>query len=452
MAKNIDFLEMCGFHEIQKKAIQVLFSTFATFFLYGGAAGGGKSYFIRWCAIYVLLFLYRKFKVKNITVGIFCEDYPSLHDRHISKIDYEFPEWLGKWNQTRKEFKLKKEWGGGIISFRNLDEPQKYLSVEFAWIFVDELTRNKQNIFDFLRMRLRWPGIPGKYCKFVGATNPGGDGHVWVKKFWIDRNYEDTNLTEDMFEFVQAKANDNPYLDPGYWDMLNSLPDAMRRAYAQGDWDVFEGQYFTEFRRAVHVVPPFDPRDENTLAWFKTLPVYGGFDYGFSKPACHLWGKFDRDTGTWWIYDEFYATHHTYEMCADVILLKGVTKTTYADPAIWAKKDNPKSGYDLMIERRNINIKRAVNDRVIGWIYLKTLLLNGKIKIFPNCRKLIETFPVLMYDKNKVEDLDSNGEDHALDALRYLVNTHRKDNPQTDVLTYIKMTIYIKNIRASMKN
>src|SRR5208283_1711750 len=146
--------------------------------LYGGAAGGGKSYILLWWLLFYLCWLYKSKGLRNVQAGLFCEDYPSLNDRHISKIQFEFPRELGTLRQgVVKNFVIRPEYGGGIIALRNLDDPSKYLSAEFAAIAVDELKKNKVKVFDFLRMRLRWPGV--ERPKFAGGTNPGGIGHAW---------------------------------------------------------------------------------------------------------------------------------------------------------------------------------------------------------------------------------------------------------------------------------
>lgn len=436
MADAVNFLDLCGFHPTQLKALKTIFSTDAKYYLYGGAAGGGKSYFLRWLAVYVLMFLAKEYGLQGIRIGIFCEDFPAVKERHISKVRYEFPEWLGTLNQGEHEFRLKPEFGSGVITFRNLDDPQKYRSSEFAWIMVDELTLNSQSTFDHLRSRLRWAKIDKKHMKFIGASNPGGIGHVFVRRFWIDKNYEGTNLDPKDFVFMPAKATDNPHIDEGYMETLNSLPDHMREALMNGNWDVFDGQYFTEFSRERHVIEPFT--DAETIKWFDALPTYAGLDYGYTAPSAVIYGKRDGD-GNWYIFDEIYVKQHTYEMLRDRICDTRVPHRIYADPSIWAKKDQPKSGFMTMVEDRRLTITKAANERVQGWIHLKQLFLQNKIKIFSTCKNLIETLPTLVYDDsiNNIEDLDTNGLDHCADSLRYLTMTHKKLYPQNEALTYI---------------
>lgn len=395
------------------------------YLLYGGAASGGKSYFLRWIAVYLCMYYFQKYK-QPVRVGIFCKDFTLVRDRHLTKIGFEFPEWLGTMNKADHEFTLAKMYGGGTIAFRNLDDPSKYLSSEFAAILIDELTENSKDIFDMLRMRLRWPKIPD--TKFIGATNPGGPGHGWVKKLWILRDFEEETLDPAEFTFVSAKVDDNKFIDESYIKQLDSLPENLRRAYRDGDWNVFSGQYFTEFNLSRHVIEPFD---EESSRWFHTLPSYAGLDYGYTNPSACLWGKvYD---GVWYIYRELYGTQWTFEQLSGHIAMSEVPQLIYADPSIWAKKDAPTSGADRM---RPLPLRRANNDRVNGWIYLHELLKQDKIKISRNCRNLIRTLPELVYDKNNNEDIDTTGVDHLADALRYLVNSHRNILPQKNVLTY----------------
>lgn len=230
----IKFSELAKFLPKQKDAQEA--SKRFKFVLYGGSLGSGKSYWLRWMMVYWLLKLHSKYKLKGIRAGLFCEDYPSLEDRHLSKIKYEFPAWLGTYNQQRHEFTLKPEYGSGIIAFRNLDDPEKYLSVEFAVMGVDEINRNQKPVFIELRKRLRWPGI--KDVRFLGACNPIGE--AWVKNMWVKRMFPQEENEQYEFVFVPALPTDNPYLDATYYKSLESLPETQRKAFLEGNWDAFD--------------------------------------------------------------------------------------------------------------------------------------------------------------------------------------------------------------------
>ena len=135
MEEKIKFSELSNFFPKQLEALEA--SKRFKFVLFGGSVGSGKSRWLRWAMVYWLMKFYSKYNIKGIRAGLFCEDYPSLNDRHLTKIKFEFPAWLGTFNEAKHEFVLKPEYGSGIIAFRNLDDPAKYLSVEFAVIGID---------------------------------------------------------------------------------------------------------------------------------------------------------------------------------------------------------------------------------------------------------------------------------------------------------------------------
>lgn len=246
--------------------------------LYGGARGGGKSRLLRWGLLWFLLQTYLQLKLRDVRVALFAEDYPALQDRQISKIEVEFPNWLGTLKDTQKEglgFFINPEYGGGAILLRNLDKPAKYQSAEWAGIAVDELTKNTKETFDILRGSLRWPGI--EHTFFWGATNPGGIGHPWVKAFWIDHDFPtELQPLAHQFGFIQSLPADNPYLPQSYWDELNSLPEQLRKAWVEGLWDSFVGQAFDEWRDALHI-QKIEPPD----GW---VP-FGAMNWGYSTPG-----------------------------------------------------------------------------------------------------------------------------------------------------------------------
>lgn len=232
--ETIKFSELAKFLPKQKDAQEA--SKRFKFVLYGGSLGSGKSYWLRWMMIYWLMKLHAKTGLKGIRAGLFCEDYPSLNDRHLSKVKYEFPGWLGRYNEAKHEFTLAPEYGSGVIAFRNLDDPEKYLSVEFAVMGVDEINRNPIVTFRELRKRLRWAGI--KDVRFLAACNPIGE--AWVKNMWVKRMFPPEENEQYEFVFVPALPTDNPYLDASYYKSLESLPEAQRKAFLEGNWDAFD--------------------------------------------------------------------------------------------------------------------------------------------------------------------------------------------------------------------
>jgi len=425
MTVNINFSDIVNFTEKQDEANEA--TKKFKFILYGGAMGGGKSYWLRWELVRLLLYYFHKYKIRHVAVGLFCEDYPALKDRHLNKIKFEFPSWLGDYYAQDHNFVLKEDYGGGMICFRNLDDVSKYQSAEFAAEAVDELTKNTKDVFDFLRTRLRWPGIED--TKFIAGTNPGGIGHAWVKDMFINNIFDPNEQEKDKFYFIQARATDNPHLSKSYYTTLESLPEQSRKAFLEGDWDLFKGQYFSEWRKDLHVVEPFKIPYE----WKKIVCI----DYGYSSPSAVYWCAISPE-GYFYLYRELYETQLTYSSLADRIISMTTDSENIrywvADPSIWSRKgDSGLSGAETMKntyrdkKRMALNLVQGNNDRVNGWSiireYLKPFMVGdkkmAKLQVFSTCYEFIRTFPTLIYDAIKVEDCDSDGEDHAADSVRY---------------------------------
>jgi phage terminase large subunit len=423
----------------------------ARYVLYGGARGGGKSKLLRWGLLYRLLRWAREGH-KNVRVGLFCEDYPTLRDRQINKINIEFPNWLGEVKSTQTDglgFYLKEEYGGGAILLRNLDEPSKYQSAEFAGIGVEELTKNEVSTFDVLRGSLRWPGIPDTF--FWGATNPGGVGHLWVKQLWIDRDFtgdmERLAPLAHQFAFIQSLPSDNPHLEQSYWDELNSLPEHLRKAWVEGSWDAFEGQAFGEWSTDVHV-KEFDAERLPEWRWVC------GMDWGYTNPGAALLVACGPDNEVYARWEYYFRKKPPYDVgFALGNALKRFPKPEYIvlDSACWAVTDggvtiaeNIQAGLKAALGTEVIPVvaaKKGPDSRHAGKAEIHQLLkwsaVDGEIKpwtapklrFHPECRNAIRTIPALPIDENDSEDVDTDAEDHVYDALRYIL-TARTPNVQ----------------------
>jgi phage terminase large subunit len=417
----------------QQTAIQTLFKPECKYLLYGGAMAGGKSFLLRWAALLYLIFLYKKYDKTNIEIGLFSEDYPTLKDRQISKIEREFPKWLGGLKDDSihgLSFHLNNDYGGGYILLRNLDDPSKYMSTEFAGIFVDELTRNEEQTFQDLRNRLRYAGI--EQVKFMGATNPGGVGHGWVRKLFVDKLSDDPE--QKRFFYVHANAYDNKYINADYIKQLESLPDKKKKAYLYGSWDVFEGQIFTEFNRSIHVIPPFVPKPIITLV--------GGLDWGYSAPAVLLCGalypiKFnDLVFNRLKIYREIDGIETTPKQWAEkwkeIFYQKEIPLEfqeirrlkIYGDPAMFNKLQDSSFSIADQFKREGIFIQKSTNNRLTSITTIHNWLSMAPdglpyMQIGENCRNLIKTIPEAMYDENSSEDIDKTWVDDHWCFPRY---------------------------------
>jgi phage terminase large subunit len=418
--------ELAAFTARQQEAWEATFTH--RFVLYGGARGGGKSRLLRWWCLLWLMYQFFANGRRGVRVMLACETYRDLADRQITKIKTEFPSWAGQVKSTEADglcFFLADELGGGMIALRNLDDPSKYQSAEFAAIVVDEITKTLKETFDILRGSLRWPGI--EHTVFLAATNPGGRGHSWVKALWIDRQFppEMMKLAE-QFIFVKSLPADNPHLSQSYWDDLNSLPPKLADAWVRGDWNVFAGMAFPAWNESDHVLPA----DTVIPAHW---PRMRGIDWGYAAPFCCLWGAKDPDTGRIIIYREAYQTELTDAQQARLVreLSAGETiQYSFADPSMWGRKTagNIVTSTADAYRAEGIILTPGDNDRLSGKRKIDRLLQplpDGRpgLQVTANCKNLIRTMPLLAYDETRVEDIDTTQEDHAYDACRYLLST-----------------------------
>jgi phage terminase large subunit len=434
--QKFKFTDVANFQAKQLEAWYTLFKPECKYLLYGGAASGGKSYFLRWASLGLGMYYSKKYNIDNITLGLFSADYPTLKDRQVLKMKNEIPDYLGEIKESRDEgyaFIGAKEYGSYVVLLRNLDDPSKYKSAEFAAVLVEELTENIETTFDDLRFRLRFKDIPE--VKFVGATNPGGIGHGWVKRKWVTPDMSYPDKEQDRFFYVPARYKDNKYTTDEYIKQLNALPEDKRRAYMEGDWNIFAGQYFQEWRDDLHICEWFYPTKEYILV--------GGMDWGRTAPFSFHLAEVSRQTVSGInfyrvkVFYEAYGIDKTPEewskrITDDLSLLnlklKDITFVK-GDPAMWTKgQDNSISIRDQFIKANPdwTILQKGSNDRVGGWENFHHWLSVSADRLpyyqaTKNCSNLIRTLPELVHDKNLVEDVDTKSEDHAGDDQRYML-------------------------------
>ena len=407
--------------------------------LFGGAAGPGKSYWLRWYSIAKLIKWYKKTGFQGIRAGLFCEDYPSLTDRHISKIQYEIPAWLGKIKNSKTDglaLHLTSNFGNGVLAFRNLDDPSKYMSSEFALVAIDELTMNQKEVFDVLRIRNRWTGIED--TRMIMGTNPGQIGHAWVKKIWLDKEFDENEKESKEFAYVPALPSDNPYLAESYLKALDSLPEKKRKAYKEGNWDIFEGQYFTEWDRKVHVIEPFIISDH----WRRIR----GIDHGRTAPTACLWGAIDSDGRIYW-YKEYYKAGVDADINAGKIHEMSLLEKywfTVLDQSCFSKTGSGETIAEIYM-KNGVIAEPSPKNRLAGWNLMHEYLRlqednKPKMMFFSNCVNSIRTIPTLIHDDNRPEDLNTKGDDHCADSISYALQyLHEGRSPKEESPVMLKL-------------
>ncbi len=396
---------------------------------YGGARGGGKSYAM-------LVDPLRYCDKTHHRALLLRRTMPELRDliTHSQRLyNRAFPG--AKWREQEKEWRFP---SGAKIEFgyaENMTDALRYQGQSYTWIGIDELPQYPSpDIYNFLRSSLRSvdPEIP-VYMRSTG--NPGNIGSQWVREMFVNPavpnstfNLEVNTPTGNKIitrRFIPAKLQDNPYLTQtdDYYAMLASLPEVQRKQFLEGDWDAFEDSAFPEFSKATHVVDPF----EVPKGWQR----FRAADWGYSSPACVLWFAIDYDNNLW-IYRELYTKKITADVFARKVLI--AEKDEYIrygvlDASTWAKRgDIGPSIAETMIQTgcKWRPSDRTPRSRISGKLEIhKRLKLNDDkkkepgLRIFSTCRNLIRTLPILPLDDTNPEDINTNVEDHAYDALRY---------------------------------
>ena len=415
--------------------------------LYGGAAGGGKSYAL-------LADLLRFAHVSDHRALLLRRTLAELTEL-IEKSKQFYP--VAFQGAVFKE--AKSMWvfpSGATALFSYLDKDAdvtRYQGQSFTWIGVDEITHYPSPyVWDYLRSRLRTTN-PDIKTYMRATANPGGPGHSWVKKTYIDPapqnkpfwatditttkvlrypSTHSTNAGEPLFtrKFIPARLTDNPYLlhSGEYEMMLLSLPEVERKRLLDGDWDIAEGAAFSEFNRTYHVSDPFEiPR-----GWYRVRAA----DYGFTSPSCVLWGALDHDDNLW-IYRELYIKRQNGDELGqrikDLELNDPLPIISVLDGACWNRTGSGMTIAEL-INKNGCRFIPADKNRIRGKLEIHKRLrvdpeAGSKLRIFGSCTNLIRELTSLPLSKNNSEDVDTKASDHAYDALRYMCMTRQVESP-----------------------
>ena len=422
---------------------------------YGGSRGGGKSWAVRIDAIMKCL------KYPGLKVMIVRKTYPELQENHIKPmielLHSYTKERFARYNEQKKQITFE---NGSTILFKFCDkdkDAEKFQGTECDILYVDEATQQPEEIMKKLNACVR--GI-NNYPKQVRYTcNPGGVGHSWVKRLFIDRKFLPTE-NPDSYSFIQSSVYDNKPLmksDPEYVQRLEAMPPHIRDMWLYGRWDVYQGQFFEEFRtvpdliaahdagcdddaetlrerhRWTHVIEPFDVNFGERRGW----RILRSYDFGYGKPFSVGWWAIDYDGVMYRILELYgctdtpnegikWAPNHQAEEIARIEhehpWLKGRTIDGVADPAIW-DASRGESVADTF-SRHGVYFTPGDNKRIPGWMqfhYRMQFDENGysRMYVFNTCSAFIRTVPLMMYDEHNPEDLDTSLEDHVSDESRY---------------------------------
>lgn len=392
---------------------------------YGGAAGGGKTDALLGLGILAALLF------PGCNVAFFRRTYPELEG--LGGVIARSLELMSGWCHYSGQ---KHRWtfpNGSALQFchcQRESDVYRYQSQQFDILLIDEATHFTWRIVTYLLTRNR-ATVDGLIPICALGTNPGNVGHLWFRGQFLDPGppgqthdvtIDDTTEATTR-HFIPARLEDNQALelrDPQYRATLEGQPEKIKRALLYGDWDVFEGQYFDEWRRDLHVIKPARI-PENWIKW-------RAVDWGHAAPWCCLWLARNPDDGETWVYREAYKAGLTDPEQADrIVELNGDDQIRYtlADPSMWTKRSTERQTISTADVYRDAGIRLtpADNHRINGWRRVRQgLNHNGdapKLRIFDTCTDLIRTLPALIHDDHNVEDVDDDGEDHAPDALRY---------------------------------
>ena len=425
---------------------------------YGGARGGGKSWAVRVKAVLLCL------NYPGIKCMIVRKTYPELQENHILPLcellrcyHPDPAEHIAEYNDQKKHLVFP---NGSRILFRYCDtdsDAQRFQGTEVDVLFVDEATQQSEDKMDRLRACVR--GVNAFPKRVYYTCNPGGEGHGWVKRLFIDRSFRPGENPGD-YAFIQSLVNDNTALmraDPEYRARLERLPKKLRDAWLYGRWDLFEGQFFEDFRvrpdmalaqkngftdteeeltrarRFTHVIAPFDLAAGERRGW----SLLRSYDFGYGKPFSCAWWAIDYDGVMYRVLELYGCTGEPNEglrwtpeqqfrkiaqIEAEHPWLRGRRIEGVADPSIWDASRGESVAETAA--RCGLYFTPGDNKRIPGWMQCHYRLQfdeNGyaRMYVFDTCGAFLRTVPALRYSQSCPEDLDTAQEDHVADEWRY---------------------------------
>ena len=407
--------------------------------LYGGAAGGGKSYAM---LVDPLRYAHRAAH-RALIIRRSMPELRELIDKSRELYPKAFPGC--KYREVEKLWNFP---SGAKIEFGFLErdaDVYRYQGQAYSWIGFDEITHLPTEFpWNYLASRLRTTDseiVPYMRC----TANPGGVGAHWVKKRYIDPNEPNESfigadgLTR---KFIPARLEDNPYLaqDGRYEQMLKALPPTQRKQLLEGNWDVNEGAAFTEFDTNIHVISPF----EIPIHWERVK----GIDYGYASESACVWATIDPTDGTLIVYRELYRKGLTGQDLASIItemeLSDPFSVSGVLDTAAWARTGTTGPTVGETLVRQGHKLRRADKNRIQGKIQIHEYLRlqqsgRPRLQIFNSCPNLIRELQSIPLDKSKPEDVDTHAQDHAYDALRYLIMSRPRVNDPLAQLRHLRL-------------
>ena len=413
--------------------------------LFGGAGGPGKTlalvaHGIRACVEH-----------PHINVGGFLRSYPEIERTFVAKLqDLGFAAALGaKWSASRFELSFPNGSRMRFYYVETIEDAVRLQGSEFQLILIDERTLIPPPAVELIVARLRSKRGGAPVLGVRSASNPGGLGHGAVKSRYIDATDHGHRVATDeqgrMVRFIPARLSDNPHVDAAAYErQLQGISDpTRRRALMEGDWSVHQGAAFPQWSHERHVVDPF----QIPASWSR----YAAIDWGFRAPWAVLWGAEDED-GRLWLYRELYAVEVGEREQARRILEASAGDGQVAmvmDPAAWARRGDAASICDAYIEA-GLDVRPADNNRISGVSRVHEFLGDGPacrlhrargdercplLHVFLTCGNLIRTLPELIVDPHRPEDVNTHGEDHCYDALRYMVMEMADSGPRFPILS-----------------